>query len=293
MSVLRRASVAAAFLFASALIAVPAGAADEAPTDNDTVVAIVNGEEVMLSTVLETLPAEYRENIEIFYPMALQQAVDIVLLRQAAERSLPADDPEVEERLNELRKQVLFQVYVGRELGKRVTDEAVEEAYNAYLAANPPREETGASHILLENEEAARAAIAELDGGADFATLAKERSTGPSGPEGGVIGYFTEGKVPEPFFEASAALSPGEYTKEPVETQFGWHVIMVTDRRMAEPAPLDELREQILEGIERNALTEMVNAERDAAEVEFFDFDGSPIEEEAEEPKSGQDGKSE
>lgn len=290
-----RAAVAAASLLALACMASPAIAADPSPgqTDENPVVAIVNGEEVHLSTLLELLPEQYREDIEnfgsAFYPMALQQAVDVVLLRQAAERAVPADDPEVQKRMDELRKQVVFQIHLARELEKRKTQEAVEAAYQAYVAANPPVEETRARHILVKTEAEAQAVVIELKGGADFAALAEERSIGPSAPQGGDIGYFTPDRVVEPFAKAAAEIQSGEFGTTPIQTQFGWHVIKVEDRRMTTPAPLEEVREEIETKIERDVLTELVTAERNSAELELFDIDGSAIGDET----KGEEGKGE
>jgi peptidyl-prolyl cis-trans isomerase C len=120
-----------------------------------------------------------------------------------------------------------------------VSDADIKARYEQEIAAVPPEEEISARHILLETEEAAKAVIAELDAGKDFAELAKEKSTGPSAAQGGDLGFFTKGRmVPE--FEAAAfdALTPGEYGKEPVKTQFGWHVIKVEERRETSAAGL-------------------------------------------------------
>lgn len=276
MAPFSRASVAAASLLVLSFLAPPV-AAKEKPAGNP-VVAIVNGEEIHLSILVELVPEQYRENMDTFYPMALQQAVDIVLLRQAAERAIPPDDAEVQKKVDELRKQIVFQTHLSRELKKRMIEEAVEAAYQDYVAANPPVEETRARHILMDTEAEAQAIVIELKGGADFAVLAEERSFGPSAPQGGDISYFTDDRVVEPFAKAAAAIKPGEFGTTPVQTQFGWHIIKVEDRRMREPASLEAVREEIEKRIERDVLTDLVAAERNAAELEFFDLDGSPIE---------------
>ena len=276
MAPFSRASVAAASLLVLSFLAPPV-AAEEKPAGNP-VVAIVNGEEIHLSILVELLPEQYRENMDTFYPMALQQAVDIVLLRQAAERAIPPGDAEVQKKVDELRKQIVFQTHLSRELKKRMIEEAVEAAYQDYVAANPPVEETRARHILMDTEAEAQAIVIELKGGADFAVLAEERSFGPSAPQGGDISYFTDDRVVEPFAKAAAAIKPGEFGTTPVQTQFGWHIIKVEDRRMTEPASLEAVREEIEKRIERDVLTDLVAAERNAAELEFFDLDGSPIE---------------
>jgi peptidyl-prolyl cis-trans isomerase C len=141
----------------------------------------------------------------------------------------------------------------------------------------------------VKTEAEAQAVVIELKGGADFAALAEERSIGPSAPQGGDIGYFTPDRVVEPFAKAAAEIQSGEFGTTPIQTQFGWHVIKVEDRRMTTPAPLEEVREEIETKIERDVLTELVTAERNSAELELFDIDGSAIGDET----KGEEGKGE
>jgi peptidyl-prolyl cis-trans isomerase C len=120
--------------------------------------------------------------------------------------------------------------------------------------------------------------IEELQGGADFATLAQERSTGPSAPSGGDLGYFQRGQMVPEFAEAAFALEPGEVTPEPVQTQFGWHVIMVLDRRTAEPSFADS-EPQLRQELARDIVTTLVTGLHEGAEIERFNLDGTPMEE--------------
>jgi peptidyl-prolyl cis-trans isomerase C len=114
----------------------------------------------------------------------------------------------------------------------------VKARYEQEVAAVPPEEEISARHILLETEEEAKALITELDAGKDFAELAKEKSTGPSAGNGGDLGYLTKGRMVPEFEAAAFALTPGQYGKEPVKTQFGWHVIKVEERRETSAAAI-------------------------------------------------------
>jgi len=138
--------------------------------------------------------------------------------------------------------------------------------------------------IQPEPSEAAKdAALALADSvllllrdGADFAELAKERSTGPSGPKGGDLGYFTADQMVPEFSEAAAALEPGSYTKEPAKTQFGWHVIKLEDRRTAAPPPFEELEQQLREQVARETLEVVLNDLRDGAEIEIVSQNDAP-----------------
>ena len=154
----------------------------------------------------------------------------------------------------------VYLVYLDRTItatfeGRRWTEPAV-------IYARPLELYPGAALTAAE-------VIAELDGGTDFAELAASRSIGPSAERGGDLGFFGEGAMVEPFSNAAFALETGSYSKEPVETQFGWHVILVEEERDAEPAPLanvePELRQQEA-GVIYGELMERLRAE---AEIEI------------------------
>src|SRR5690606_13747347 len=117
-----------------------------------------------------------------------------------------------------------------------LSDEEMQKAYQQHLAESPAGEEVKARHILLDSEEDAKAVIEELNKGGDFQQLARDRSTGPSAPQGGDLGWFSKDQMVEPFSDAAFQMRPGDYSKAPVKTQFGWHVILVEDRR-EKPAP--------------------------------------------------------
>ncbi len=153
----------------------------------------------------------------------------------------------------------------------RVTDEALKDQYEAFLEANPPQPEVSARHILLKEEAEAKAAIVALDGGADFAELARERSTGPSGPNGGDLGFFTKEQMVPEFAEVAFAMEPGSHSEEPVQTQFGWHVIKVEARRDSQPPAFEEMADQLRDEASRAAVTEVLSGLREAAAVEIVD----------------------
>jgi peptidyl-prolyl cis-trans isomerase C len=124
-----------------------------------------------------------------------------------------------------------------------VSDEAAKALYDEQIGA--PGKEYSARHILVEDEETANEVIKQLDSGRDFSELAKEKSTGPSGPNGGKLGWFGADQMVKPFADATAALEKGSYTETPVKTQFGWHVIMLDDVRESTPPPFDDVKDRI------------------------------------------------
>lgn len=256
------------------LLALPAAAAaqDEAGA-GDPVVARVNGEPIHYSEVMETaerLPQQYQARIKEILPALVDRLIDLKLLEDAAAEAGLADDPEVERRLARLEPEVMRDVYLERRVEDYMSAERLKRAYGEYREENPPQTEVKARHILLESEEDARQVIGELEAGADFAALAKERSTGPSAARGGDLGYFTRGEMVPAFSEAAFALEPGEYTDEPVESQFGWHVVKVEDRRTKQPKTLEEMEGQLREEMQREAVESLLSELRSGASVEKF-----------------------
>ena len=239
----------------------------------DRVVARVNGEEIRNSDVMTMargLPPQYQSQLMQIYPMLVQRLIDFNLAGKAGRAAGLAEDVEVKARVVRAEERAIREVYLEREIEARMTDEGLQAKYRDYLAANPPKAEVHARHILVETEEAAREVIALLDGGADFAELAKERSTGPSGPKGGDLGYCTADQMVPEFSQAATALEPGRYTAEPVKTQFGWHVIKVEDRRESEPPPLEEVEPQLREQLARESVVAIFKGPRAGMEIEIM-----------------------
>jgi peptidyl-prolyl cis-trans isomerase C len=184
----------------------------------------------------------------------------------------------VQRALERARARVLREAMVRRTVEDGVTDEMVRTRYDE-LSDDPDltREEVRARHILLDTEEEALAVIDELEAGADFAELAALRSTGPSGPEGGDLGFFRREQMVAPFAEAAFAMEPGSVSLSPVETQFGWHVIKVEERREAPPA-FEELEPQLRQEIARQVYQALIDELREGADIALFDLQGEPLE---------------
>ena len=279
---LRAASLAAAFALAA-----PAAAAQE-PAAEDPVVATVNGDDVLRSEVLETaeqLPPQYRQQIDLIFPQLLQRTIDIRLIAAAAEAGGMGDDPEVKRRLEEIRRAVMREVYVEKQVAERISEDMLKERYDAFVEANPPKPEVHARHILVEEETDARDLIGKLDEGADFAELAKEHSIGPSGAQGGDLDYFTKEQMVPAFADAAFALDKGSYSKDPVQTEFGWHVIEVLDRRELPPPSMEEVEDQLFEELSQEAVQDILTELRDGAEIKIVEAP-EPAPEPADEPEA-------
>ncbi len=264
-------------LAAALLLPVHLAAAQEAG-EADPVVARVNGEEIRRSDVrnsVEQLPAAYRQQavaqFDAMFPLLLQRTIDFKLLGSAARDAGMADDEEVKRRLKNIEEAVMREVFLEKRVVDSITDKMLQERYQAYLKDNPPKAEVRARHILVEEKAAAQSLIDKLDEGADFAQLAKENSIGPSASQGGDLNYFSKEQMVPEFAEAAFALESGSYTAEPVQTQFGWHVILVVDRRDAAPPPFEQLEQQLLEELSQEALREVIEGLRKEAAIELVD----------------------
>jgi peptidyl-prolyl cis-trans isomerase C len=148
-----------------------------------------------------------------------------------------------------------------------VSDEELKKEYEKRKPELGGKE-LKARHILLEKEADAKAVIAELDKGADFATLAGKKSTGPSAVNGGDLGWFSAEQMVKPFSEAAAKLKKGSYTKTPVKTQFGWHVILLEDTRSVNPPKFDEVKEQIRVGLQNKLIEAYISGLRGTAKID-------------------------
>lgn len=258
------------------------GHASLAQTEQDSVIAIVNGKTILTSDMTmfqNSLPENYRRvDINVLLPQLLEGLIDGRLLAQAALEAGMMDDPTVKRRLAYVTNDVLQQTYLDQLLAEEITEQRIRETYEATIPTQPGEEEISARHILLEDEGAARAVIGELDAGGDFAALAKTHSTGPSGAGGGDLGYFTRQQMVAAFAEAAFALNPGEYTKDPIKTQFGWHVIKVEDRRVTPPPTFEESQAEIGQQLAQEFVRDLMANLRDTAEISRFDLQGNPLE---------------
>ena len=250
----KRLSLVAAPLFALASLAMPALAEDAAtapatPAKDaataSTVVATVNGTPITIGHMIlmrEKLPQQYKQlDDDVLFKGILDQLVNQTLLEQDFTGDTPA---RVTLNLENERRTLLAAEVIADAITTGITDEEIQKAYDEKYASAEPEKEFNAAHILVETEEEAKAIIEELEGGADFEALAKEKSTGPSGPSGGNLGWFGKGAMVPEFEAAVTALEPGKISP-PVKTQFGWHVVKLLETRLGKAPSLDEVRHEI------------------------------------------------
>lgn len=198
----------------------------------------------------------------------LNEMINNFMVANSAEGQALAETPEVKAALDVARARLLAQSFIRAEIAKvKVDEDEIKKIYDEQYG-DKKRTEFKARHILLKTEEEAKAVIKELDGGADFAELAKQRSTGPSSSVGGDLGWFAADEMVAPFAEATAKLSDGAYSKTPVETQFGWHVILREESRESPPPSIDTVRAEITQKIQQEQVTKSVSAIREKADIE-------------------------
>ena len=239
-------------------------------------VAKLNGEDIYLDEVLrlvEKLPEEIRQQpLETYFDRLIDDIVDSRLAAAAGNEAGLTNDERVIEQMSIAAQRVLAEAWINSELRKSITDEAVQQAYDIFVADEQSRHEVRARHILVKEKAEAEAVIAELQVGADFAELAKKRSTGPSGPNGGDLGYFPRGAMVPAFENAAFALAAGSFTQTPVQTQFGWHIILVEEKRIAEAPTIEELAPQLRQNLISQNLGRLLDSLRTNARIERRPF---------------------
>ena len=252
-------------LLAVASLPVTGFAAEEA-------VAVVNGKPITLKTYefyLRQLQAERpNANLAGNRQMVINELVNRELLYQDAVKKKLDKDPEVAFALEQLRMNTMIQANVGKIAGDlKITDEMLKKEYDEKIAKADVTEYK-ASHILLKTEDDAKAVIKELDSGAVFSDVAKAKSTGPTGPDGGDLGWFKAGQMVPPFAQALTQMQKGTYSKTPVQTQFGWHVILLEDTRKATPPKFEDVKPQLANMMRGQQINSYIENLRNKAKVE-------------------------
>ncbi|MCE8518546.1 peptidylprolyl isomerase [Ruegeria pomeroyi] len=254
------------------VLALPVAA--ETKAEADTVVARVNGEEITLGHMIiarALLPQQYQQLPDnVLFDGILDQLVQQTLLKQQQTGETPK---QVVLSLENEERSLLAGETIEEIMAAATTDEAIQSAYDAQYADGFGGEEYNASHILVPSEDEAKAVKELLDNGADFAATAKEKSTGPSGPNGGALGWFGAGAMVPEFEQAVVALNVGQIS-DPVQTQFGWHVIILNDKRKSEAPALDEVRDELAGRIQQDAIDARLAELTKDSEIEKPDLNG-------------------
>ncbi|EJM99223.1 peptidylprolyl isomerase [Phyllobacterium sp. YR531] len=257
----------------------PAPAADAAkpaaPQDPKKVLATIAGSDITVADVdqisadldpqFARLPDDQRRLA------ALAAIIDIKSLAAKAEAEKLDQTPEFKARVAFLKDRALHNDYFKQQVVDKISDADVRARYDKEMAAMPPQNEVRARHILVKTKEEAEAIIKQLDGGASFEDVAKEKSTDGSAAQGGDLGYFGAGQMVPEFEKAANELEIGKYTKVPVQTQFGFHVIKLEDKRVQQPPAFEQVKEQVKSILIRERYMELVKKERGDLKVTFKD----------------------
>ena len=195
---------------------------------------------------------------------------DIIILSQAADKQQLGNRADVKQRIEFERRKALMEAML-QDAGKAaMTDEAMHKVYDEAVKQMPSEEEVHARHILVATEDEAKEIETQLKNGADFATLAKQKSKDPGAADGGDLGYFTKDQMVPEFAEVAFKLDKGQIS-DPVKTQFGWHIIKIEDKRVKPTPTFDEVKGQLQNYIARRAQAELVASLRKSATVERLD----------------------
>ena len=246
----------------------------QASSAADPVVARVNGVDIRQSDLAlaeEDLGADMQSvSPEARREHLISYLADIIMVNQAAEKKKLADNPEFKRRLAFLRNKLLMGYELQEEAKTAINDEALQQTYNDAVKSIGGQEEVRARHILVDSEDEAKTLLDQIKGGADFATIAKEKSKDPGAAEGGDLGYFTKDQMVPEFAEVAFKMYPGQLSN-PVKTQFGWHIIKVEDKRTKQPPEFDKVKDQIEAYLARKSQSEFISKLRQSAKIERFD----------------------
>ena len=239
---------------------------------NIPIVANVNNEDISLETMIHAmneLPPEIQSQpFMSYYEDLLERVIDIKLFAQEGKKMKLNEEPSVRAAIDFVIEKVLMQAFLSKYVQENIKEENLKASYNNFIADETSREEIKASHILMDTESEAIDVINMLNDGDDFAELAKNKSTGPSGPSGGDLGWFKRGQMVPPFEKAAFSLNKNEITQRPVQTQFGWHVIKIFDKRIPEAPSYESMKNKLIQDLERKIVSKKIQDLRNDALIE-------------------------
>ena len=239
---------------------------------NIPIVANVNNEDISLETMIHAmneLPPEIQSQpFMSYYEDLLERVIDIKLFAQEGKKMKLDEEPSVRAAIDFVIEKVLMQAFLSKYVQENIKEENLKASYNNFIADETSREEIKASHILIDTESEAIDVINMLNDGDDFAELAKNKSTGPSGPSGGDLGWFKRGQMVPPFEKAAFSLNKNEISQRPVQTQFGWHVIKIFDKRIPEAPSYESMKSKLIQDLERKIVSKKIQDLRNDALIE-------------------------
>ena len=245
--------------------------ATAAPEPEGPVVATVNGAPIMKS-VLDVYGAQRNakqgEDEKVDDQEILNEVISLELMRQESVKKGLDTSPTVVATMDQQTRTLLAGVAIRDFVQNNpVTDEQARAVYDKEIGN--PGTEYKARHILVKTREEAEEIIHDLDKGGDFSAIAKEKSTDTSASEGGDLGWFSTAQMVQPFADTVAGLKKGSYTEEPVQTQFGWHVILLEDTRESTPPAFDDIKDRLKVLVANQQLQKHIQQAREAAKIEI------------------------
>ena len=242
----------------------------------DGVAAVVNGKDIKVADIKIAYDAnpkvKEKTSFDEFYGKTLDIFVDGEIVYQEAVKANVEKDEDYKKQLKALKEELARKVYLEKEVRKQVNDEAVKKLYQDYKNTFNGEKEVKAKHILVKDETTAKEVIAKFQKNGNFEKLAKEYSKEPAD-----LGYFTKEMMVPEFGDAAFKLKKGEYTKSPVKTQFGYHVILVEDVREAKPQSLDKIEPQLKAMLAQKTMGDIIKGLQNKAKVVKYDVDGKVI----------------
>lgn len=240
--------------------------------DDKKVVATVNGVEITQDTLdtVSGMVSRSTQGNKVDNKALLDDLIITELARQEANKAGLAERQEIKDKVKDVTDKLVLNTWTQEKATSfKPSDEELKKAYDERTGGEN-KYEYKARHILMKTKEEAEAIIKELESGVDFADLAKKKSTGPSAPTGGDLGWFKADAMVKPFSEAIAKMEPGTISKEPVQTQFGWHVIKLEERRDAKPPSFEEMKPQLEREFEQKKMLEYMQELRSKADVKIM-----------------------
>jgi len=242
----------------------------------DPVLAVVNGVPVRRSEVLDAtkdLSPEFKQlPLEMVYPVLIDRMIDIRLLAAKGRETGLENDKEVKQKVYEKTQEIMQEVYLNRYVSQKITESGLRDRYNRYVSDNSAREVAHVYHILVGNEALAKDLIKKLEAGANFTELAQQHSLGPDRVKGGNLGFVGKGDMTPEFVTAVLNIKAGQLAKVPVKSEFGWHVVKVTDRKTLPAPSFEEMRDRLVKEWSGELISSHVKDLRSQANIERFDY---------------------
>lgn len=259
-------------------------AQDASPVDpkgTNPVVASVDGYPVYLQDLgdaMRALPEPLRGMpFDSLYPVLVDRLVDHQALVIMAKRVGLEESPAVAREIKRATERILEAAYLDRDIRPKISEQQVLAAYQRQFANRPAAEEVRARHILVSTEQEARQIIEELRRGADFATLARDRSKDPDGKNGGDVGFFRREQVWPAFGDLAFSLQPGQIANHPIRNEFGWHVVKVDERRQVAAPGFSEIEQALRQELTAQAVRGAIEDAKAKVVIRRFNLDGSEL----------------